>query len=276
MSNKLWAVIAALALPLCAAAQGSDYYADAEPTFAVNGRMSASVDWKVFSGFHMELSEEARLADGFAGLDKLYSTLGCTYKISPWLKAGASYSLINVKKDNEDDYAYWRNRGRFCVDLTESVKRGDWKFSLRERFQCTSKYYQSNIFQTPSDAMALRLRAKASRAIPGKPLHPYTAAEVRYELNAVDPSSLSTLATGPYTVKYTRSYIDRCKAELGVEWRVNKQNWLDFYLLGQYDCNEKIDANAKGKLKKLSANGGGVVTRSDWTLSLGVAYRFGL
>lgn len=283
MSNRRTAIalIAFMLVPLLTRAQDG-YCWNADPTFDIEGRASASFDWRIADGFHLEIQEEGRFCDSFTTFEKSYTTVGLSYKILPFLKVGASYSYILALKDGEEGTdAFWRTRSRFSGDITGTVHAGYLKFSLRERFQYTHPNYDVNVYQRPENLMALRSRLKVSYELPGKPLEPYVSAELRHQLNAVDPESLSTRkisSTNPATVSYDKVYMDRVRASVGVEWRLDKRNWLDFYLMGQHFTGMEIDTNAEGKLKKFNpATGtGGVQTRSDWVFSIGVAYTFGI
>lgn len=281
MLNKAISVIAlSVMLPLCASAQ-DEYYRNADPTTGVRGRVSAAFDWKVADGLHLNLEEEMRTADGFSSVEKIYSTAGISYKPCPYLKAGMSYSYIIRNRPGEGDAdSEWRDKGRLNFDLTGMYRFGSFKLSLRERLQLTSLYYEVNEFQKPSQQLALRSRLKLAYSIPGKPVEPYVSAEMRHALNAVDPESLGKTKSDAGSVSYSDVYADRYRLVAGVEWRLDKRNWLDFYIMGQKACPKVIDTNAEGKLKKIQEIGGewygGVTTRCDYTVSIGVAYKFGI
>ena len=89
---KKIAIILALMLPAAAFGQ----------SFSTGARASVGVDYKIKKGLHIEAREEMRMADNFAGLSSLRTTLGVTYKPLDFLKVGVGYTLINPYKINKE------------------------------------------------------------------------------------------------------------------------------------------------------------------------------
>jgi opacity protein-like surface antigen len=129
-------------------AQSDDFGLD----FSVEAEKKIDKQWSV------SLEGELRRRDDAKTNDRWSLGLGVDYKIAKWVKASAGYSLLydNTKRisysDQEDvddgDFdevgmpkkcaQYWAPRHRFNVSLTFDKKLfGDFRFSLRERWQYT-------------------------------------------------------------------------------------------------------------------------------------------
>lgn len=129
-------------------AQSDDFGLD----FSVEAEKKIDKQWSV------SLEGELRRRDDAKTNDRWSIGLGVDYKIAKWVKASAGYSLLydNTKRisysDQEDvddgDFdevgmpkkcaQYWTPRHRFNVSLTFDKKLfGDFRFSLRERWQYT-------------------------------------------------------------------------------------------------------------------------------------------
>ena len=122
------ALILALMAPMAAFGQ----------TFSTGVRASVGVDYKIKKGLHIEAREEMRMADNFAGLSSLRTTLGLTYKPLDFLKVGVGYTLINpykINKELDNDALYtgfWAPQHRLTADVTGTLKAGKFSFSLRD------------------------------------------------------------------------------------------------------------------------------------------------
>jgi opacity protein-like surface antigen len=129
-------------------AQSDDFGLD----FSVEAEKKIDKQWSV------SLEGELRRRDDAKTNDRWSLGLGVDYKIAKWVKASAGYNLLydNTKRisysDQEDvddgDFdevgmpkkcaQYWAPRHRFNVSLTFDKKLfGDFRFSLRERWQYT-------------------------------------------------------------------------------------------------------------------------------------------
>jgi len=135
-------------LPLTAVAQKDDFGFD----FSLEAQKKLSKAWS------LSLEGEYRSRNNAKTNDRWSIGLGVDYKVAKWLKASAGYTLLydNNEKTSyyeatDDDVIdgdaevgnpkkcaqYWATRHRFNVSLTASQKWGNWKFSLRERWQYT-------------------------------------------------------------------------------------------------------------------------------------------
>ena len=103
-------------------------------------------------------------------------------------------------------------------------------------------------------------------------LTPYGYIEFRNVLN--DPACSATWNTANQSYSdysfegYNDAYLNRVRGSLGVDWKLDKRNSIDFYLLGDYCYDKNIDTNAEGtKLKSLTYDR----TFKGW---LGIGYKF--
>lgn len=129
-------------------AQSDDFGLD----FSVEAEKKIDKQWSV------SLEGELRRRDDAKTNDRWSIGLGVDYKIAKWVKASAGYSLLydNTKRISYSDQEdvddgdldevgmpkkcaqYWAPRHRFNVSLTFDKKLfGDFRFSLRERWQYT-------------------------------------------------------------------------------------------------------------------------------------------
>ena len=138
-----------LLLPLTAVAQGDDFGLD----FSLEAQKKLSKAWS------LSLEGEMRTRDNTKTTDRWSIGLDVDYKVTKWLKASAGYTLlydnnerISYFEELDDEVLdgdadagdpkkcakYWGTRHRFNVSLTFDKKLfGDFKFSLRERWQYT-------------------------------------------------------------------------------------------------------------------------------------------
>ena len=136
-------------MPLCALAQKDDFGLD----FTLEAQKKLSKQW------NLSLEGEYRTRDNTKTSDRWAFGLSADYKATKWLKASAGYTLLYDNNEkisyfegtddavldgdaNEGDpkkcAQYWAVRHRFNVSLTFDKKLfGDFRFSLRERWQYT-------------------------------------------------------------------------------------------------------------------------------------------
>ncbi|MBQ9475894.1 MAG: DUF2490 domain-containing protein [Bacteroidales bacterium] len=227
----------------------------ADPVYGVKGRFSAEVQQNLGLFCDLKLREEFRTAS--AGKDdfrKLHSTLAFSYAPLQYFKLGASYTYIGVFKSE------FENRHRFRLSATGQVKFGAAALSLKETLQLTHYTRDLNIYQKPHNPLELKSALKFSYNFKPVGLKPYLEAEMRHCFNAVKWESLPTLS-------YSDAYMNRVRLSLGMEWKINRQNILDFYTLWDYSFDKDIDAKRSGGLKSVTYYNG-------YTLSFGIAYKF--
>ncbi len=228
-----------------------------DPNFGT--RFSLSVDKKLAKGLHLQLEEELRMDDWGLSLDRLHTSLGLTYKVNQYLKLGIGYAMINPYSTVNS--AFRNSRHRLMLDATGSIRLGDWRLSLKERFQATYRTGDMNEYQNPRTALTLKSRLKASY----KGWHrfePYAYIELRNTLNApvikanFDGTNYLTDAltqrgeAGWFIESWNGVYINRFRGSLGVKYEFNRHSSLDVSLMADRTIDKVVDANAEGtKLK---------------------------
>lgn len=247
-------------LPVCASAQGTDN----EQESAIRGRIGAQVDKKIVKGLHVALDGELRTEDNFSDVGRWQAGVSVSYKFLPFLKASVGGLYIS----NRNGSGEWEPRQRVYGDLMGTLKWGDWRFSLKERLQMTHREV-NNKFQDVPNALALKSRIKASYKGFGA-VEPYAFVELRAALN--DPACTATWNGSSYTSYafkgYSDTYLNRTRAALGVEWSLNKQHAIDFYVLNDWCRDKNIDTNKEGtKLKSLTYD-------RTFLTSFGIGYSF--
>lgn len=272
------------ALACCVAlfASSVNIYADDDDSDSFGARLSGEVDYKIMKGMHVYASEELRFFGGSDFIDRSYSELGFSYKINDHLKVAVSYTAIAVNKkevimpDNEEITLQWTEwRHRVSADLTASVKVGQWRFSLRERIQGTYKMRELNNYQQPQMGWVLRSRLKVAYKFRSVPFEPYAYFEPRLLLNGAKWSeeSLGKNYENASFLGHKDVYFNRYRCAAGLEWKLNKRNSLDFYMLYDHLYDKEIDARKEGSIK-------GVVLKapihgiSSDRISVGVAYKY--
>ena len=263
---------------------GANAQTDVDLGTELGGRLAVSVDKKLARGLHVNVEEEIRFDNNFAAFDRFHTTVGVSYKVNDYLKVGAGYAWILPYSTT--DSTFKSSRHRLMVDVTGGVRVGDWRFSLRERFQATVRTGSFNAYQNPGTLLALKSRLKVQyKGL--RRMEPYASLELRNTLNA---PSINASYNGTYYVfydeetdSYSRSgeagwfldgfnkvYLNRLRGVLGVEYRLSKASTVDVSLMGDYVMDLVVDANAEGtKLKSYTRETGFV----GW-LTVGYKYAF--
>lgn len=242
---------------------------DLDPEFG--GRMSFSVDKKIARGLHVNLEEEIRIDDNFSSFNRLHTTLGISYKVNNNVKVGIGYALIAPY--SSDSGAFKAVRHRLMADATGSLRLGDWRLSLKERFQATYRTGDMNVYQAPRTALTLKSRLKLSYKGMRK-MEPYTFVELRNTLNApvINATYNKTTDTWGYYSESTfyqkgepgwfldgfnGCYVNRMRGAIGLEYAFNRSSSIDVCLMADYCMDKVVDANAKGtKLKSYTSETG--------------------
>ena len=245
----------------------------------VGGRLSVSVDKKLARGLHVSLEEEIRMDNNFGSFDRFHTTLGLSYKVNDYLKLGVGYAMINPYSSSNG--AFKSSRHRLMLDATGSLRFGDWRLSLRERFQATYRSGDMNEYQNPRTALTLKSRLKLSyKGL--RRLEPYAYVELRNTLNApvisasYDGTNYLTSALSQYGEagwfidSWTGMYVNRVRSSIGFEYRLSKASRIDISLLADRIVDKVVDANAEGtKLKSYTRETGFM----GW-INIGYSYSF--
>lgn len=94
---------------------------------------SMKVSHSPFDRFTVSGKFELRTKDSMKSWDRWGVGAEAGYQLFPFLKAEAGYELHHRNRGGEG----WKFRHRYGIGATGSVKWGEFKFSLRERFQQT-------------------------------------------------------------------------------------------------------------------------------------------
>lgn len=257
-------IVSLLCLPLAAVAQTDETL---DPEFG--GRIALGVDKKIVKGLHVSLEEELRMDDNFGSLNRLQTTVGLSYKIIKDLKVGIGYAMINPYSDS----TFGNMRHRLMVDASYTLRFGDWRLTLKERFQLTHRTGDFNEYQNPANLMALKSRLTLKyKGLTD--VTPYGYIELRNTLNAPVINATYNEATdtwgyysgttftqtgeaGWFLTGFNGVYVNRLRGSLGVDWDLSRQHKLNFFILMDYVSDKEVDANAKGtKLKSYTRERG--------------------
>ena len=250
---------------------------DLDPEFG--GRLSVSVDKKLARGLHVSLEEEIRMDNNFGSFDRFHTTLGLSYKVNDYLKLGVGYAMINPYSSSNSTFK--SSRHRLMLDATGSLRFGDWRLSLRERFQATYRSGDMNEYQNPRTALTLKSRLKLSyKGL--RRLEPYAYIELRNTLNApvisasYDGTNYLTSALSQYGEagwfidSWSGVYVNRVRGSVGFDYRLSKASSIDVSLMADRIMDKVVDANAEGtKLKSYTRETGFV----GW-INIGYSYSF--
>lgn len=250
---------------------------DLDPEFG--GRLSVSVDKKLARGLHVSLEEEIRMDNNFSSFDRFHTTLALSYKVNDYLKLGVGYAMINPYSSSNS--AFKSSRHRLMLDATGSLRFGDWRLSLRERFQATYRSGDMNEYQNPRTALTLKSRLKLSyKGL--RRLEPYAYIELRNTLNApvisasYDGTNYLTSALSQYGEagwfidSWSGVYVNRVRGSVGFDYRLSKASSIDVSLMADHIMDKVVDANAEGtKLKSYTRETGFV----GW-INIGYSYSF--
>ena len=222
-----------LLLPLTAVAQGDDFGLD----FSLEAQKKLSKAWS------LSLEGELRTRDNTKTTDRWSIGLDVDYKVTKWLKASAGYTLlydnnerISYFEELDDEVLdgdadagdpkkcakYWGTRHRFNVSLTFDKKLfGDFKFSLRERWQYTYRpeYTVSERWSYLDNAYDGKEKTYESKNV-----HVLRSRlQVEYDKKG--------LAVTPYaSVEFFNAMsLQKTRFQVGVDWKVAKQHSLGLF-----------------------------------------------
>lgn len=229
-------------------------------------RLSASIDKELPRGLHVFLDEEIRLDNNLGAFDRFHTTIGMTYRLNDYFKVGVGYALINPYSNTRGTFK--NSRHRLLLDGTARLKFGNWRLSLRERFQTTYRSGDVNIYQNPRTELALKSRLKLLYNF--RRVEPYAYVELRNVFNSpvvnarydgltyLDPATMQPEGEAGWFLKgYNGVRVNRIRSAVGAEYRLSQRSRIDASLL--FDCTDDIviDANKKGtKLKSYTREKG--------------------
>lgn len=200
-----------------------------------------------------------------------YTTVGLNYTPVPYLRIGADYTLkihgnrlttsdgTTVTRNPADEWM--RHRAAFYLTGYYTVQ--DWKFSLREKLDVNIRTDSVNLHEKPKAALTLRHKLQAQYSVPGKPLKLAAYVELWNTLNQ-PVKYLNTYAVrdkeGNATAYAGHSfgqYLSQVRAQIGLSWRVDKNNSLGLAYRYMYGYSRDINIT-KTKLDNGEQKGGNI------------------
>ncbi len=181
-------------------------------------------------GLKLTLEEEMRIAlEPEQPFKRLHTTISLAYTPIEYVSFSAGYVLkLYGDKGWSDPNKFLRHRVN--VDATGQLTLGQWKLSLRERLMLDARADEVNLLETNKVDYTLRSRLQAVYAIPSQPLSIVAKMELFNTLNA----------------KYYGQYISELRPEIGLQWKVNKKNTINFAYRYNYKYDRKISMQDNG------------------------------
>lgn len=190
----------------------------------------------------INISEELRF--NLAPTPEMYlanTTIGADVKIvKGYLNGHAGYMLrIRGNKFSTGD-ASKIIRHRIFFGLNEHVKFGtqqQFTLSLRERAVLDMRFDEPNAYEKQAYAWEMRYRLHFQYKSFSLPLTPYIWSELSHTCNATE-----------YQKYYNNghNYINAVKTAVGLKWKLNMRNTLNFYVRYDWKRDFDIDANKDG------------------------------
>ena len=217
-----------MSLPLAAAAQSDDFGLD----------FTLEAQKKLSKNMNLSFEGELRTRDNTKAVDRWSAGLGLDYKAAKWLKLSAGYVFIydnnekistfeatddevldgDVNVGDPKKYAkYWSPRHRFNVSLTADKKLfGDFRFSLRERWQYTWRPEQTvserwSYFDNAYDGKPKTYNGRAKSVLRSR-------LQVEYDKKGWDLT--------PYAnVEFFNAWsLQKTRFNVGLDWKISKQH----------------------------------------------------
>ncbi len=244
-------------------------YASQESTVehSVQLRVGADFTKKWDNGIHLGIKEDMRFdmfstipsrnATGFGmGFNKSYTTLTFSYSPVGFFKMDAGYTLKLMGTKDWSDYNEFL-RHRLFAGVTGSVKFNRVKLSLRERAMCEIRTDSINPLEDNKYNFFLRSKFGFEYSCFSKPLKPYAWVEVVNTLNAPEYQQING-----------HQYIRRVRTAVGLKYKLNHNNSLDFYYRFNYGYERDINVTKKK---------GNIELTEEYSCqhAIGICYNFG-
>lgn len=255
MKRSIFIIIVSLLLFFYESYAQTDVELDTE----FGARVSVGVDKEINQKVRLSLEEELRFDDNLRGFNRMQTTIQADYKLLRGVKFGVGYMLVNPYSSSENSFSNARHRCMF--DIAGSLRYGQWRFSLKERFQATYRSGDFNTYQNPRTALSLKSRFMVKYKY-SEFLLPYAYVELRNTLNApvvsayydgsnyVTASGSTTGEEGWFLDGFNGCYVNRIRLGLGMDVHKDIHNAFTVCLMLDRVSNKIVDANAAGtKLK---------------------------
>jgi hypothetical protein len=230
--KRIGYIIALLLLPTMGFAQGDDF----------GIWSSVGAEKKISKRWDAGLEVEMRTRDNASTMDRWSFGAYGDYKVTSWLKASASYDLLDDNNDRctyhtdgtiNKEAKFWGVRHRFSFSLTGDVDLGNFNVSLRERWQYTYRpektiserydydqkdYDDEEHTYRGKGKNVLRSRLQVEYNIPNCKIEPYANVEL-YNAWSVE------------TARYT----------VGADWKIARQHVVGLYYRYQKTYDDDDD-----------------------------------
>ena len=169
-----------------------------------------------------------------------YTTLALNWHPIPYLKIGAGYTMrLFGDKGWSDPNEFIRHRP--FVSLVGQYKVGQWKFSLREKLDINCRADSVNTNEKPAVALMLRHKLQAEYSFFAKPVKLYANCELKHTLNQPTEYINTAYANTYGETRHFGQYLCNVRAYLGVRWRIDKLNSLDFAYRFNYGYERDVN-----------------------------------
>ena len=170
--------------------------------------LSADVTKKIAKGLNINFEEEYRSRSNFSETERFSHALDINYKPFSFLKVGGAYNLINFNHAKRG----WEVRHRYYFYTTGSLDVKRFSFSLRERFQSTTRVGVKQTATRANPKHYLRSRLKVEYDIRKSKFTPFASFELFNTLNHPQ-----------------KNRMDQWRAIAGTAYKLNKKSSLDFF-----------------------------------------------
>ena len=237
-----------------------------------------NVEKKINRQLTIDGGVELRTRDNVSEVDRWSGSIGADYKLTNWLKASISYSLLYDNNDKEKSTwgvtskkgypklkythaTYWGIRHRFNLSLTASKSFGNLSLSLRERWQYTyrpektvSRWFERWEYRIVEEDEVINEYAtyvydndgtllREEEYLPGCEDHTYNGKGKNVWRNRLQAKYKVNRMWRPYVAAETfvaGGGFDKLRMGAGTEIRLTKKHWLDVKYLFQkaYDDDD--------------------------------------
>lgn len=183
--------------------------------------VGAGYSGKIVKGFGYSVEGEVKTSGNFTEFNRFKVSGGLGYSF--WksrFKVSADFDYILKNRET-----YLENRYRVSGGLTYSEKIRSLKLSLRSKYQA-SFYDESHALHKFNPKTYIRNRFEVSYSFFSKPVKLYASTEMFIRMYKPDSR-----------------FIDEVRTVVGVTYRLNKNNALDFYLRADNEVQVKNPAN---------------------------------
>ncbi|MEZ4910317.1 MAG: DUF2490 domain-containing protein [Saprospiraceae bacterium] len=183
---------------------------------------------KKLKNWHFELESELRTVYYLQLIERGSIKLTSRYNFTKRLDLSAEYGLINVLDVKYDNYQI---RHRFALELGYTLKFGDLKFGIKEKFRLTTKD-ESKRIDEDGTIDTYRLNPEITWVnglnfeynIPKSKISPFGQMSTYYTINDDENSGFENI-----------------RYKLGIDYKINKRSNANMYFL--YNSHQESDDN---------------------------------